>query len=170
MKVAQVISAWIKECCFSCKWTSAEVFCWWMGHRRRCSILRIGMVCSWHRGRCGGWSLAQWLFLMISPIWVVFCFSPVLLCIAAFFKTTNSSFSHVLAPQIFLWWPYLRAMLFASSTWWTVNCPASCTRGQETWAWVCPSTSPATPCSPTWSHTSQAWRWAALWKEWLLPA
>ena len=119
-------------------------------------------------GLWGSWvSLAQWLYSHHLRCMSWFCFT---FPRAVFFKTTAPPDFPLPAPQISPSWPYPRATPFASSTWWTVSCPASCSRGQETWAWVCPSTSPATPCSPTWSHTSRAWRWAPLGEERLLPA
>lgn len=63
--------------------------------------------------------------------------------------------------KIFLAWPCLSVMPFASSVWWTVSCPASCTRDQQTWAWVCPSTLPNIPCSFMIAHIT-AWSQVTL--------
>ena len=132
--------------------TSTEVSQWWAGLCRR--YANLGW--EWFVGVTGPVAL-----LTISTVRAGFC--CFLLCLElCSLKTTSSPDLDVLAPQICLSWPSPHATPSASSTWWMGSCPASCTSGRGTWAWVCPSTLPATPCSPTWSHTSRTWRWAAL--------
>lgn len=64
--------------------------------------------------------------------------------------------------QISLRWHCHPVMHCASFTYRTVNCRVSCISDLETWGLACPSTSPATPCSPIWSPTSLDSRWAHL--------
>ena len=70
--------------------------------------------------------------------------------------------------KIFLSYPATLPLCHALCHFYVVNheLSCSCTRGQETGAWVCPSTLPAMPCSPTWSHTSQAWSQVTLYTLW----
>jgi hypothetical protein len=56
----------------------------------------------------------------------------------------------------------------SSSMWWTAGSAASCTSAAATSSWACPSTSPATRCSPTWWRRRPGWASAISCTRWAM--